>query len=1129
MLKKLLTSILGIFIVISCATQKNIDNERDNSPLRIQYDEESGQILFKEGDNPILNYNFKIVDLPEGLMDRIASSDQIYAIPRANYIHPVYGPNGEEMTRDWAEDHPHHRGIYWAWPEVDWNGKRGDLHALQHVFAYPDGDPVFEENDHTLTMTANQIWTWEDDTEIVDETVQITVWETTSVGNFFELKVDLTAREDTVRIARRGTDAYGGLNMRLSHTLGNDQVTTFIEDTEFTEPRTWGHWRGQSPINDEHIGMVVLEHKNNPDYPGEWVTYPDMPWMQPTFPETNTRYTLVPGETLTLQYGFWIHENQLNQQQLDNSAWAYSHENFDQPHQINSDAFEFILDYETGQPRTEILRLEQYIRQSPVSMYHELEEALLHVVSHPEASLDARKFVCNQLQIVGSNRSVSTIVELLDHVELAHSARNVLLSLDGTDVNQYIREALEQTDNTKHLSGLIDLLALKKDFKAISVISEYLGHSEDIIVFNAINALGHIGGMEAVEVLANSDLSDRFNTEIGDALIQGSLSIEDSHRQQLMEQLISDEWEYSTRTAALSELFELDSEAAFQYSNLWIEQGSPEQQYVSAILIGKYASEDVTVKLVPSLEEISTPHARLVINSAVKHNNQNLLPQILNWMDHDDPSLQVTALEALEILGNEHYVMRILPLAESADERVAEVARRTLVRMPDDGINHLLLSNLDGSEPQYEALILRLLADRRADEAVTSAKDRLDSSNQDIRHAAWYLLAALGDEQDLPEMTEALLYAEVDDLSPITRALNQVSNRAANQEEAMELIIGSIDQVDAEKRAELLPMMIQFGDERALETILRYISAEQSVVRESAFQTLTDWPNPEAIPHLIAEAGNRADQESQWEAIDGTIRLLPQWTGSSSDRDHLIRQLNSLLTNNEERVKVLEILPDYASTITFEWVVDLYKNYPSIKKEAELAINQIALPDDEGRGGLWNTRTIELLEEVKEITEQERLRQKIADYFISRRELEGSNLALNASVNASESEAPYTPERAVDGEIGLDSYWASNSTPAWLEVDLGEEHRINQIDVTFVWDGSRYYQFVIEGSLDSEAWFSVIDYSDNESVSTRDGFSFEFSPVDARYVRITVLESADVHGVEISGAHIVNMSIIASE
>jgi len=80
---------------------------------------------------------------------------------------------GEVRTEDWSPDHPHHRGIYWAWPEGDWQGRRGDLHALQAVFARPTGQIRVEEESDFVQIVAENQWQWEDGTPIVREQVTV--------------------------------------------------------------------------------------------------------------------------------------------------------------------------------------------------------------------------------------------------------------------------------------------------------------------------------------------------------------------------------------------------------------------------------------------------------------------------------------------------------------------------------------------------------------------------------------------------------------------------------------------------------------------------------------------------------------------------------------------------------------------------------------------------------------------------------------------------------------------------------------------------------------------------------------------------------------------------------------------
>jgi hypothetical protein len=52
---------------------------------------------------------------------------------------------------------------------------------------------------------------------------------------------------------------------------------------------------------------MIIQHKQNPDYPGDWVQYPELSWCQPTFPATGTRYKLVRGQPLVLRYRLVVH------------------------------------------------------------------------------------------------------------------------------------------------------------------------------------------------------------------------------------------------------------------------------------------------------------------------------------------------------------------------------------------------------------------------------------------------------------------------------------------------------------------------------------------------------------------------------------------------------------------------------------------------------------------------------------------------------------------------------------------------------------------------------------------------------------------------------------------------------
>ena len=268
-------------------------------------DLESGQIGIRQGNQPILRYNYRTVDPPDGLLDKIREGSRKYARPRSNYIHPLYGPNGEELTKDWSIDHPHHRGVYWAWPEVMYNGELGDLHALQRVFARPTGKVKLRQGDGFAEVAAESEWRWEDKTPIVRELATIRAHEAEEHGRFIDLQFEFTALVEGVTVARRETKAYGGLNIRLSPVTGL-KLSHHVDAPDSKPRQAWQHATGVWPEAEKPATFVVLEHADNPGYPGDYVEYANLPWFQPTFPRANTRYAIAKDKPLMLRYRFWV-------------------------------------------------------------------------------------------------------------------------------------------------------------------------------------------------------------------------------------------------------------------------------------------------------------------------------------------------------------------------------------------------------------------------------------------------------------------------------------------------------------------------------------------------------------------------------------------------------------------------------------------------------------------------------------------------------------------------------------------------------------------------------------------------------------------------------------------------------
>lgn len=80
-----------------------------------------GGLKLVRGGDPLLNYQFNEVYPPEGV-------DPLFK--RSGFIHPLWSPAGEVLTRIQAPDHYHHYGIWGPWTKTHIKGREVDFWNL---------------------------------------------------------------------------------------------------------------------------------------------------------------------------------------------------------------------------------------------------------------------------------------------------------------------------------------------------------------------------------------------------------------------------------------------------------------------------------------------------------------------------------------------------------------------------------------------------------------------------------------------------------------------------------------------------------------------------------------------------------------------------------------------------------------------------------------------------------------------------------------------------------------------------------------------------------------------------------------------------------------------------------------
>lgn len=140
------------------------------------------------------------------------------------------------------------------------------------------------------------------------------------------------------------------------------------------------------------------------------------------------------------------------------------------------------------------------------------------------------------------------------------------------------------------------------------------------------------------------------------------------------------------------------------------------------------------------------------------------------------------------------------------------------------------------------------------------------------------------------------------------------------------------------------------------------------------------------------------------------------------------------------------------------------------------------------------------------------------------------NLAQGKPASASSSMPKHGPEKAVDGsEDYLSAWWSKDACPQWLTLDLEKIETINSVRTVSAWSEDnnifpRIFQYKVEAGVDNQNWITIVDESKNMQPDTQRGLHRYFTPVQARFVRISIL-----HNVSRQGGQVVEFQVFGPQ
>lgn len=300
---------------------------RNEGPPFVSVEKKDGQLTVKAGSKSLLRYQLETLMPPPGINE---------VFKRSGFIHPLWSPRGQVLTRIQPPDHYHHYGIWNPWTHVLFNGDTVDfwnLNAKQGTVRFSDLISVSNGNifgqyavihDHIAYGAAGT------EKVAIREVQTVRVYAPGEKAGYYiaDVTVQMNCPEGDVRLLEY---RYGGLGWRATEqwTKKNSRVLSSEGKTRKEADGSRARWCiVEGAVDGENAGVVMMSYPANYNHPEPLRIWPENANenrgdMFANFSPTKDRdWQLESGKNYVLRYRLLVFNGQFTKEQAE-AAWQY--------------------------------------------------------------------------------------------------------------------------------------------------------------------------------------------------------------------------------------------------------------------------------------------------------------------------------------------------------------------------------------------------------------------------------------------------------------------------------------------------------------------------------------------------------------------------------------------------------------------------------------------------------------------------------------------------------------------------------------------------------------------------------------------------------------------------------------
>jgi HEAT repeat protein len=539
--------------------------------------------------------------------------------------------------------------------------------------------------------------------------------------------------------------------------------------------------------------------------------------------------------------------------------------------------------YDYGRDAAAVDELSEWIRTRPAAGLNAAAEDRMIAFIKTNASTAAKRYVCEQLSIIGTERSAPALAAMLADPATSDIARYALERIPGPAVDAALWDAMKQTGG-KTGAGIINTVANRHIEAAVPMLEATASMCSDPqIVEAAIRALGCIGNESCGKILIEKLMPKQegpFRQMVLPACLMCAERLaRDGHSDLALEiyrKLYTPDNPSNFRIAALIGMIRTNPRQGMEL--IQAAMGDKDATVGAAAVaqlreLPGQGIDEVVADWLPSAPNYLQPQLITVLADRRKPSS---LAAVRRAVENPDLAVSEAALLALGKLGDASCVPLLAKYAAGPSGRTATAARDSLDRIVGAGAEGAVLSGIEQTtEPGPKIELIRAAARRGAAQAVPILMKTAKADNPGVRIESLKALRILATGNEVEGLVDLTLgAANRTEEKEATKTLVAAAKTITPPEAQADAILNRLSGLkETRPRIVLFDALGQLGNAKALPTLQAAIKDPDAGVCDTAIRTLAGWPTLEPAETLLQIAKQGQNSSHRILALRGYIRL----------------------------------------------------------------------------------------------------------------------------------------------------------------------------------------------------------------------------------------------------------------